>query len=286
MRGDLCVDRGTVRRGALWLAVDWELFSTRDRQVVLRFTQESSLETTSAQDMIDFLLATVKANVRNLLANPKFHAQAAQRGNPAKPGQAPTEALAIASRHSGGGTVAARMPELQSAVATVFAGAGSGTGFYLSAEGWWLTNHHVVGDARYVRLRLANGRELNGEVVRSAARRDVALIRTEPVALLPMVLAEGELGVGSEVTAIGSPLGERFASSVARGIVSNYRDIEEQRWLQSDVQVLPGSSGGPLVSSEGAVVGLTSRGVQGVVLFVPIREALQALNLGFAPAPR
>ena len=84
---------------------------------------------------------------------------------------------------------------------------------------------------------------------------------------------------------LGSPLGENLAHTVTRGVLSGAREVQRQRWLQSDVRVLPGSSGGPMVGRTGAVLGITSRGLAdggaGVNFFVPIAEALSALKIEF-----
>jgi serine protease Do len=267
--------------GGIWLKLDWELFSPRERRVVYRGTHAGSFQTTTQVENADFYEAGLRAAVRNLLSDPAFVAQATQRAQPSLGKDA--ELLAIATRFNGGQGSQARMPELQSSVVTIFTGAGSGSGFYVSADGYLLTNQHVVGDAKFVKIKLANGRDLLGEVLRSAAERDVALVKTEAVALAPMALASTETKVGEEVYALGSPFGESLSQSVTRGIVSGIREIEKVRWLQSDVTIAPGSSGGPLIDAAGGVVGLARGGIRGanVNFFVPIAEAMSALKIGF-----
>jgi S1-C subfamily serine protease len=268
--------------GSTWVAIGFDLFSPRERRVVYRATYEGSAQTgESRTDIAGIYRQAVTMAVRNLLADPKFHDNATRRAS----GVATMASLApspVVRRHAAGQTAAERMPMLQSAVVTVFTGTGSGSGFYVSAEGHLLTNQHVVGDSKFVKVKLANGREVLGEVLRAANRRDVALIKTEAVSLAPLDVAEAEPKIGDEVYALGSPLGDKLAGTVTRGVVSSFREIDQQRWLQSDVQVLPGSSGGPLVGGHGGVVGLTSRGLAGINLFVPIRAAMAELGLEFA----
>ncbi|MFY9514563.1 MAG: serine protease [Rubrivivax sp.] len=274
-------------RGGLWLQMDWELFSPRERKVVYRATHAGSFHTAGAGrvDITEMVRRAVSANARNLLADTAFVEHATRRAQGG--GGDPQPALAIVRRLREAGGVQQRMPELQSAVATVFSGAGHGSGFYIHADGYLLTNRHVVGDSKFVKVKLASGRELLGEVLRSDPGRDVALLRTEAVTLMPMAVSTAEPRTGDEVYALGSPLGDALAGTVTRGVLSSTREIEQRRWLQSDVRVLPGSSGGPLVAADGAVIGIAAAGLGGgslgVNLFVPIREALSVLKLELQP---
>lgn len=274
-------------KGGIWLQLDWELYSPRERKVVYRVTVEGSAHTPDGKRLAinELVDRAVAANVRNLLADRGFADQATRRASGG--GADAANLLAVATRSRAGAKAQERMPALQSAVVTIFSGAGSGSGFYISAEGYMLTNQHVVGDAKFVKIKLATGREMLGEVLRADSGRDVALVKTEPVALTAMDLAPGEVRSGEEVYALGSPFGDALAGTVTRGVLSSVRELEQRRWLQSDVRVLPGSSGGPLLGADGSVIGITARGLAegllGVNLFVPIREAMSTLKVEFRP---
>jgi S1-C subfamily serine protease len=176
---------------------------------------------------------------------------------------------------------------LSAAVVTLETTNGTGSGFYITRDGYLLTNRHVVGDAKFVKVRTATGRELPGEVVSEDAHRDVALIKTQKVPFDPLSLALTDPGVGSEVFAIGSPLGEQFNGTFTRGVLSGYREINKNRYLQSDVSVLPGNSGGPLIDGSGSVVGITVAKLYApggnLNFFIPIAEALASLSIEIKP---
>lgn len=280
--------------GGAWMKIDLELYAPRERRVVFKGSYEGHRQTAPDryENAVSFHEELGRAVARNVLADPRFVEQATRRAQPeaAAASAAPEQTLALLRRPAAAAaSTAQQMPQLQSAVATVFSGAGSGSAFLVDAGGHWLTSRHVVGDAKFVKLKLANGRELLGEVLRGDSKRDVALVKSEPVALQALAVAEEEPAVGSEVFAIGSPLGERLEGTVTRGVVSSLREVEGRRFVQSDVKVLPGSSGGPLLDGRGAVLGLTAGGIGGVAtgmnLFVPIREALATLRLDYAPPP-
>ncbi len=282
-------ERDKIMQGTMWVQMRWELFSPKLQKVVYSVTTEGSAELidTERQPFTELTQRTFASATRNLLADPAL-AEQLRKALDAKDASAGTNSplLRIAQRGSGTQKLQDRVPQLQSSVATLFSGNGSGSGFFIQADGYLLTNHHVVGDAKYVKVKLANGRELVGEVLRSDRARDVALVKTEAVALAPMELASDEARAGDDVYALGSPLGETFASSLTRGVISGTREVEGQRWLQSDVKILPGSSGGPLLGKDGTVVGMTSRGLGagmvGINLFIPIRDAMKTLQLDFA----
>ena len=174
-------------------------------------------------------------------------------------------------------------------VAVIFAGDGSGSGFLISDEGYLLTNRHVVGGSKYVKVKWSDGDETLGEVVRSNARRDVALVKVEARGRSALVLRSGPVRQGEPVYAIGSPLGEALQNTMTRGIVSATRVIDGQPIIQSDVAVTHGNSGGPLLDEKGRVIGMTESGMApagspiGLNFFIPIDDALRALAL--APAP-
>jgi len=173
------------------------------------------------------------------------------------------------------------------AVVTVFAGDAMGSGFLISRDGYLLTDEHVVGQTRYVRVKFVTGREVNGEVVRSDRRRDVALVKLETDLYQYLPLGEsGRIRPGADVFAIGTPIEEDFGQTITKGILSGYGEDDGLRILRSDVSIRKGNSGGPLLDRSGAVVGLSvsaytmSDGVgMGLNGFIPIEEALTALTI-------
>ncbi len=137
-----------------------------------------------------------------------------------------------------------------------------GSGFVISADGYVLTNHHVVKDASEIVVKLNDRRELVAKLIGSDARTDVALLKIE-ARDLPVVSigAPDKLQVGEWVLAIGSPFG--FEQSVTAGIVSaKGRSLPGGNYvpfIQTDVAINPGNSGGPLFNIEGKVVGINSQ---------------------------
>ena len=143
---------------------------------------------------------------------------------------------------------------------------GLGSGFIVSPDGYIVTNAHVVENAEEIKVRLTDKRELKAKVVGVDMRSDVAVIKVD-AANLPIVKIgdSNKLRTGEWVIAIGSPYG--FANTVTAGIVSaTSRDnlsqdpnMDAVPFIQTDVAVNPGNSGGPLLNMRGEVVGINSQ---------------------------
>jgi len=179
--------------------------------------------------------------------------------------------------------------DVPGSVVAVLTGDGWGSGFLVSNDGYLLTNRHVVGAATTVRIRWSDGFETTGDVVRSDKRRDVALVKTDPRGRRPLVLRRAMPAVGEAVFAIGTPLDEKLQSTVTKGIVSANRILDGFAFIQSDVTVDHGNSGGPLLDDKGQVIGITvikfapDDGQRGLNLFIPIGDALDFLSLKPGP---
>ncbi len=158
---------------------------------------------------------------------------------------------------------------------------GLGSGFILSADGYVMTNAHVVEGADDITVTLTDKREFKGKVIGADRRTDVALVKIEATALPTVKVGDpNRLRVGEWVLAIGSPFG--LENTVTAGIVSaKARDTGEfLPFIQTDVAVNPGNSGGPLINMRGEVVGInsqiftTSGGYNGISFAIPIDEAM------------
>jgi len=160
---------------------------------------------------------------------------------------------------------------------------GEGSGFIVSPDGYILTNAHVISNATEVIVRMTDRREYSAKVVGVDDRTDVAVLKIEGDGLPTVHLGDPEaLKVGEWVVAIGSPFG--FENSVTAGIVSaKARSLPGDSYtpfIQTDVAVNPGNSGGPLFNLRGEVVGINSQiysrtgGYQGVSFAIPIDMAV------------
>jgi serine protease Do len=157
---------------------------------------------------------------------------------------------------------------------------GVGSGFILTADGFVMTNAHVVEGADEVIVTLPDKREFKAKIVGADKRSDVAVVKIEATGLPAVKIGDiNRLKVGEWVMAIGSPFG--LENTVTAGIVSaKQRDTGDYLpFIQTDVAINPGNSGGPLINMRGEVVGINSQiysrsgGFQGISFSIPIDEA-------------
>jgi len=268
------------------VSIDWQVFSRIRKQVVAKVstTGSSKLGGSVPGGAVRLLADSFASNARELAANASFRealtAPKALTQGVLLPGQqgkinlsgnlkAPTRPIADAV----------------GSVVTLIASGGSGSGVLVSDDGYLLTNAHVVGDAKEVRVRWSDRIEMVGEVVRVAKDRDIALVKTNARDRIPLAIKRGAVSPGQRVYAIGTPLDKTFQGTVSSGIVSANRTIDGLRYIQSDTSISPGSSGGALLDESGSVIGIAVSGYKsdgqfvGLNMFIPIGDAMDFLAL-------
>jgi serine protease Do len=159
---------------------------------------------------------------------------------------------------------------------------GVGSGFILTADGFIMTNAHVVDGADEVLVTLTDKREFKAKIIGTDKRSDVAVVKIQATGLPAVKVGDvSRLKVGEWVMAIGSPFG--LDNSVTAGIVSaKQRDTGDYLpFIQTDVAINPGNSGGPLINMRGEVVGINSQiysrsgGFMGISFSIPMDEAIR-----------
>lgn len=168
---------------------------------------------------------------------------------------------------------------------TLTLGEDHGSGFVISEDGLILTNYHVVGEAPVIKVVLTSGLKVDGKVLRTHKLRDVALVQVPISGLTVLPIRKTPVHVGEDVFAVGTPLHRELKATVTKGIISAIRKREHTGLvdIQSDVDIQPGNSGGPLLDQSGNVVGISHSGFGeksiGINYFIPIHDALAKLNL-------
>mgnify|MGYP000363304022 CR=1 FL=1 len=165
--------------------------------------------------------------------------------------------------------------------------AASGTGFFITEDGYILTNHHVISDASSVKVTLYNGETYDATVIGSDEDYDIAVLKIDVTGATPVVLGDSsKVAIGESVAAVGNPLGE-LTFSMSEGIVSCVNrainvDGTPFNMIQVDCSINPGNSGGPLFNSYGEVIGIVSAKyssysnttVEGIGFAIPINDVL------------
>lgn len=276
----------------VYLKAEWSVFSTMADKVVMQVTTEGYYK---RPDEVPegFLLAVLdafSAAADELAANAEFLKLVTQGRAIEDKAMAPAgDAISLPSVEQSGKPFAANPDGITNSVVTIRNGGGHGAGFVVSADGYILTNNHVVEGNEKVMVRFRSGLELEGVVVKVHPMRDVALVKVAVGKMKPLAIRRTPVKVLEEVHAIGSPLDMNLSHTVTTGKVSamrNFSDMHNQMSIiQADVPIYPGNSGGALVDDNGNVVGITvATMMQGgtstnLNFFIPIMDALEKLNI-------
>ncbi|MFN4278350.1 MAG: S1C family serine protease [Ferrovibrio sp.] len=290
--------------GTLRVTVNWQIYDPLRRQVVWQRDVEGVFESKSPlPGDYDLFVQHAFADTANKVAadaslraivsqNPLREAAAGSTGVPAPRRPLLRQSLSAQpiDRH---------IDQVRAATVLIEVGEGShGSGFLVSEDGLVLTNQHVVGGQRFVRVRLVSGRTLIGEVLRRHEARDVALLKLEGSGYPTLPIRESPVRVAEEVYAIGAPQMTSLAWTVTRGVVSAWRPArppgQPYELIQADVPIHGGNSGGPLLDRQGNAVGIAVIGwasdssLRNTSLngFIPILDGLDKLGLDLTdPAP-
>jgi S1-C subfamily serine protease len=277
--------------------VVWHVYDKLQRKVVHteRTTGKATVNETPGNEVEIFVVEAFRDAARQLARSQGFRSVVAKASSGAHSDRRPTSSdrpLDVVRTAAFVGPLAQRAEHARRATVTIDLGDGHGSGFIVDARGFILTNQHVVGERERVQVRFHNGTEVTGEVLRRDKVRDVALVKIAggdhpalPIRHTPAAIAE-------EVYAIGAPLDVTLSNTVTKGVVSAIRRKRDGMvYIQADVNIQGGNSGGPLVDGSGNVVGISVAGLQedgvmtGINFFIPIQDALDRLNIKLVDGP-
>jgi serine protease Do len=170
---------------------------------------------------------------------------------------------------------------IEPTVVRVETAAGSGSGVVINRVGYILTNNHVVASDTFAKITFANGEVYDAIVLSRDEKRDLAILAVSNAMRTDFSFASlgtsTNLSPGEDVIAVGYALGLEGQTTFSKGIVSAIREIDGQKYIQTDAAINPGNSGGPLVTLDGKVIGINAAkyvggGVEGIGLAIPIDE--------------
>lgn len=311
---DSALSRRYGEKGELYIQVEWSIYDALRKTTVYKVTTEGYVDrkrpnyeglalmfndafamathNLAADKAFQDLMINGRRPARDLWQTKKDHTAARRKFDAAEIvslGHLPL-LQKPASQH---------MEKARKVAVMVEGGVGHGSGFFISQQGHILTNSHVVGDALRVRVVSAGKEEkMIAEVLRRDPARDVALLKLEEIpadlVITTLPLQTKWPTVGHEVYAIGAPVARQLQDTVTKGIVSahrrNFRVLgTKQNFIQADIEIHGGNSGGPLLDEYGNIAGLSVAGYtesnagMGLNLFVPIGEALEKLDISMTP---
>lgn len=263
-----------------WVQVDWQLLDTRTQQVVYSQSVQGSWRGPASEDIVGLAL---QGALEGLLSYEGFHTlMVAERAS----AWTAYPALTLKRCETPARTLPKELETLSAAVVMLKTERGVGTGYVVSPDGWVVTAAHVVEGASTAQVQTKQGMRFDGEVVRVDSAQDVALVKLPGSGYGCLPLREAPAALGEDLWAVGNPLGEELSFSVTKGLVSGLRELESGSFVQTDAPINPGYSGGPLVDSQGQVLGTISwkvagTGLEGLSFGVPVAVTQERLGLVF-----
>jgi serine protease Do len=293
--------------GEASLTIEWTVYDLlRRRSVFKTETKGYANQRIANYETVDLLLEEAfAAAAHNLGANPEFHDLVFFGTQPIKDPKTdidfdepditlfdPQENVTLPPLPLSTQPVKTRLEDARKTAVMIQAGQSHGSGFFISADGHIITNAHVVGFAKRVRVVLSGKKKaLTAEVLRRDMVRDIALLRLEslPEKFVPPLLPirTEKVKIGETVYAIGAPMKRRLQDTITSGIVSAHRTDRKTRLplIQADADIHGGNSGGPLLDEFGNIIGLAVSGISidnagiGLNNFIPIEDGLSKLNI-------
>ena len=172
----------------------------------------------------------------------------------------------------------------RTSVATIISEDGHGSACVISADGYLVSNYHVVGQSDTVRVKFFDHSSAQGVVLRKQPDSDLALIKVEKTGL-PFLCPADRIGeLGDVVYLVGTPADTLLAGSVFKGVLSGFRDFDGAKFIQTDAKVNPGNSGGAMINRHGQLIGIVSSkyvgyGIEGIGFAIPATEIKERLKI-------
>lgn len=267
------------------LTVEWELYNKNKREVIFRkrtFGAAKSEETTGTE----CLFTAFRIAISDLLADRLFVNKLALSGKNTEQHEPPNKIILINAKSlSDHQDIKKLINKAIESIVTIKVEHGFASGVIISSEGYVITNYHIIEGKNFIDATLSNGITLQMQVIRESPDYDLALLKINGSGFKSLPLGDSsEQIVGEEVFAIGTPFHTELSQSVTKGIISGKRIFREKEYIQTDVKVNPGNSGGPLINSKGEIIGIVTLkvvelGYEGLAFCIPVNIALRELGI-------
>ena len=265
--------------------IEWELYDVDLRKTICKFASSGTGITKT--DGTFAMQEAFRYAMKNLLANEEFYAlvvnkheaNASMKESTFKPIIVKVNNLRPTTEFD---VLIKRATE---SVVTIKTEEGHGSGFFISMDGYIITNYHVIEGNNLIDIILFDNEKLQAKVVRVDQSYDLALLKINKSGISPLRIGDSsKIKTGEDVLAIGTPALLELGQSVSKGIVSGIRKYRGRDYIQTDAKINPGNSGGPLINSRGEVIGIIELKVvglefEGLAFALPMNIVKKRLNI-------
>lgn len=172
-----------------------------------------------------------------------------------------------------------------SSIVTIETESKFGSGVFISDNGYLLTNYHVIEGNNPIFVKIDKEKKIPAEIIKCNKDFDLAILKVNSINTKGLSIYDSEkTSLGEDVYAIGTPLDKKLVQSISKGIISGYRELNGVDFIQTDVSINSGNSGGPLLNSKGEIIGINTlkaigKNVSGIGFSIPSNVVLKMLNI-------
>ncbi|WP_136667218.1 S1C family serine protease [Flavobacterium sp. H122] len=177
------------------------------------------------------------------------------------------------------------LKEVVNSVVTVETEGKFGSGVFITDNGHLITNYHVIEGNKPIFVKIENGNKVKAEIVKHNKDFDLAVLKVNINNIKGLSFSDsGKTSLGDDVYAIGTPLDKKLVQSISKGIISGYRKYNGVNFIQSDININSGNSGGPMLNLKGEIIGINTMkasgtNVSGIGFSIPSNVVLKMLNI-------
>lgn len=266
------------------LYVKWSLYDVHNEETVLKISTAGYSNTQTRLNERQVLALAMKDALGAFIINPEV-SKFMYGNNDSEDNANLKQQINIAKIKTIGSENNFIEKAIQSSL-TIKSNSGHGSGFLISTNGYLLTNFHVIEDSTDLQAVFQNGLTLPLTIISFDKKADVAVCKIPGKGYTALPLDSNSVikKIGNDVVAIGTPEDLKLGQTVTKGIISGLREIKSNIYIQTDVSINSGNSGGMLINKNGDVIGIITakmkgEGVEGLGFAIPIAKAINALNI-------
>lgn len=271
--------------GPCFLECEWQVFDLSNLEKPIQSFLIKTAYHRTGNNYELLLHEMIALSERNLLENESLHSlitEAEQKYLEKSKGESIKIPLSLNRSYA---NTSEMLKEVVNSIVTVETEGKFGSGVFISDNGYLITNYHVIEGNKPIFIKVDKEKKIKAEIVKHNKDFDLAILKISGANNKGLSFSNSDqTSLGDDVYAIGTPLDKKLVQSISKGIISGYREINGVNFIQSDVSINSGNSGGPMLNAKGEIIGINTlkasgKDVSGIGFSIPSNVVLKMLNI-------